>query len=83
VSLNNDKVVRVLSCEADTTIFIGEEVSLIVCSVEKKGQVRVGISAPKTVPVNRREIYLKKTAMSKSGMGGEVSLPKTKIREVP
>ena len=46
----------ILSRRKDESIMIGEDVELIV--VEVRGdRVRLGIAAPKDVPVHRREIY--------------------------
>lgn len=38
------------------SIYIGDEIRLIVVS-EYKGQIKIGIDAPREVPVNREEIY--------------------------
>jgi len=47
----------VLSRHADETIMIGDGIEITI--VEIKGdRVKIGISAPNSVPVHRKEIYL-------------------------
>ena len=46
----------VLSRCKDESIMIGEEIEVVIVSV-KGNKVRLGISAPKSVPVHRKEIY--------------------------
>ena len=46
----------ILTRRTGETIMIGNEVTLTVLGV-KGNQVRVGINAPKSVPVHREEIY--------------------------
>ena len=46
----------VLSRCKDESIMIGENVEIVIVNV-KGGKVRLGINAPKNVPVHRREIY--------------------------
>ncbi len=46
----------VLSRRKDESIMIGDDVEIII--VDIRGQkVRLGITAPKNIPVHRREIY--------------------------
>ena len=47
----------VLSRRKDETIMIGDEVEITIVDV-KGDTVRVGIQAPKSVSVHRKEIYL-------------------------
>jgi carbon storage regulator len=46
----------ILTRRSGETIMVGDEVTVTVLAV-KGNQVRVGINAPKTVPVHREEIY--------------------------
>jgi carbon storage regulator len=46
----------ILTRRSGETIFIGDEVRLIVLGI-KGNQVRIGIDAPKAVAVHREEIY--------------------------
>lgn len=46
----------VLKRRIGETVMIGDDVALTVLGV-KGNQVRVGIAAPKSVPVHRQEIY--------------------------
>ena len=46
----------VLSRRRDETIMIGDEIEVIVVDI-RGDKVRLGITAPKSVPVHRKEIY--------------------------
>ncbi len=46
----------VLSRKRDESIMIGDDVEIIIVDV-RGDKVRLGITAPKTIPVHRREIY--------------------------
>jgi carbon storage regulator len=46
-----------LSRKANESIVIGNDIEITVLEV-KGDQVKIGISAPKTVPIYRKEIYL-------------------------
>ena len=46
----------ILTRRTGETVMIGEEVTLTVLGV-KGNQVRIGINAPKNVPVHRKEIW--------------------------
>lgn len=46
----------VLSRQVEQTIMIGDEIEIKVVSI-RGGKVRLGIAAPKDVPVHRREVY--------------------------
>ncbi|MHC4691151.1 MAG: carbon storage regulator CsrA [Planctomycetota bacterium] len=46
----------VLSRFKDESIMVGEEVEIIIVNVRGK-RVRLGIAAPKSIPVNRKEVY--------------------------
>lgn len=48
----------VLSRKRDQSLVIGENVEVTVLEI-KGGQVRLGINAPKTIPVHRGEIHEK------------------------
>ena len=51
-------ILLVLSRRRDQSLMIGDDVEVTVLEI-KGGQVRLGISAPKTVPVHRGEIHEK------------------------
>tara|TARA_B100000035_G_C20954758_1_gene533655 strand:+ start:931 stop:1137 length:207 start_codon:yes stop_codon:yes gene_type:complete len=51
-------ILLVLSRRRDQTLVIGDNVEVTVLEI-KGGQVRLGISAPKAVPVHRGEIHAK------------------------
>jgi len=46
----------VLSRKIDESIMIGDDVELVIVDV-RGDKVRLGITAPKCIPVHRREIY--------------------------
>lgn len=46
----------VLSRQRDESIMIGDDVEITIVDV-RNGNVRLGITAPKSIPVHRREIY--------------------------
>ena len=46
----------VLSRQTDESIMIGDDVEVVIVSV-RGDKVRLGITAPKCIPVHRREIY--------------------------
>ncbi len=46
----------VLSRKRDESIMIGDEIEVIVVDI-RGDKVRLGINAPKSVPVHRREVY--------------------------
>jgi carbon storage regulator len=46
----------VLSRQKDESIVIGDEIEVTIVDV-RGDKVRLGITAPKSIPVHRREIY--------------------------
>lgn len=46
-----------LSRKANESIILGNDIEITVLEI-KKEQVKIGISAPKSVPVYRKELYL-------------------------
>jgi carbon storage regulator len=48
----------ILSRKAGEKLMIGDNVELTILGI-KGNQVRVGVSAPKDVPVHREEVYLR------------------------
>ena len=58
ILIERGKNLLVLSRRRDQTLVIGDNVEVTVLEI-KGGQVRLGINAPKTVPVHRGEIHAK------------------------
>lgn len=58
----------ILTRRTGETVMIGNEVTLTVLGV-KGNQVRIGINAPKNVPVHREEIYER---IKRELAGGEI-----------
>ena len=56
----------ILTRKEGETLVIGDEVTVTVLGV-KGSQVRVGVNAPKHVPVHREEIYLRIKAEDEKG----------------
>lgn len=48
----------ILTRRIGETIMVGDEVTVTVLGV-KGNQVRLGVSAPKSIPVHREEIYIR------------------------
>lgn len=48
----------ILTRRVGESIFVGDEIEFVVLEVKGK-QVRVGVKAPKEVPVHRQEIAIK------------------------
>jgi len=46
----------VLTRRKDESIMIGDDVEIIIADI-RGDNVRLGITAPKTIPVHRREVY--------------------------
>lgn len=46
----------VLSRKLNEQIVIGENITLTVVSIDR-GKIRLGITAPRDVPIHRKEIY--------------------------
>lgn len=49
-------IMLVLSRTKDESIMIGDDVEIVIVDV-RGDKVRLGITAPKEIPVHRREIY--------------------------
>ena len=47
----------VLSRFPQQRIIIGGNIKITIVGIEKNGQVRVGIEAPKSIPVHRQEVH--------------------------
>lgn len=59
----------ILTRRTGETVMIGNEITMTVLGV-KGNQVRIGINAPKNVPVHREEIYER---IKRELAGGEVN----------
>ena len=73
----------VLSRQRDESIMIGDDVEIIIVDV-RGDKVRLGITAPREIPVHRREIYdaiQREKAEEKQAPEPVDSEPKTKQEE--
>lgn len=61
----------VLTRKSNQSIMIGDDVEISVLSVVGE-KVRIGIEAPRDVPVYRKEVYLNIQAERENGAGAEV-----------
>ena len=68
----------ILTRRTGETVMIGEEITLTVLRV-KGNQVRIGINAPKNVPVHREEIYER---IKRELSGGEPAESETPFAQV-
>lgn len=62
-----------LSRKINESIMIGNSVEVTVLEI-KGEQVKIGISAPKAVPVYRKEIYLQIQEANKGAVADEVNI---------
>ncbi len=64
----------VLSRQKDESIIIGDDVEIVIVDV-RGDKVRLGITAPKDIPVHRREVYdaiqREKKEKADKGEGGD------------
>lgn len=63
-----------LSRREGETICIGEDITVTVVEISG-GQVRLGISAPKHIPVHRQEVYDAIRSQTGDGSGGRSTGP--------
>ncbi len=69
----------VLSRQRDESIMIGDNVEIIIVDV-RGDKVRLGITAPKEIPVHRREIYdaiQREKAQKKESQAEQPETPQT------
>ena len=70
----------VLSRKKNESIVINDDITIVV--VEIRGdKVRLGVEAPKEVPVHRREVYdaIKRAEQEANGQGSDRSQPASEI----
>ena len=63
----------ILTRQAGQSIMVGDDITITILGSNGGGQVKVGISAPKDVPVHREEIYIK--VKSEEQAEGKKELP--------
>ncbi|HKL98292.1 MAG TPA: carbon storage regulator CsrA [Mobilitalea sp.] len=61
-----------LSRKVNESIIIGNDIEITVLEV-KGDQIKIGISAPKSVPIYRKEIYLQIQESNKKAAGSTVT----------
>lgn len=62
-----------LSRKSNESIVIGHDVEITVLEI-KGDQVKIGINAPKSVPIYRKEIYLQIQEANKEAVAGGASI---------
>lgn len=62
-----------LSRKSNESIVIGHDVEITILEI-KGDQVKIGINAPKSVPIYRKEIYLQIQEANKEAVAGGASL---------
>ncbi|MFT4592561.1 MAG: carbon storage regulator [Phycisphaerales bacterium] len=68
----------VLSRHKDETIMIGDDIELTIVDI-RSDKVRVGIKAPSSIPVHRKEVY---DAIKKENEGAS-SFERNDLKEIP
>ena len=68
----------ILTRRVGETINIGDEVTVTVLAI-RGNQVRIGVSAPKEIPVHREEIYKRVKKEEATGVKWEKPKPETVI----
>ena len=61
-----------LSRKINESIMIGNDIEITILEV-KGDQVKIGINAPKAVPIYRKEIYLQIQQSNKEAAGSQVN----------
>ncbi len=49
----------ILTRQANESLMIGDDIKLTILDGAKGQQVKIGIEAPKDMPVHRKEVYLR------------------------
>ena len=62
-----------LTRKSNESIIIGNEVEVTVLEI-KGDQVKIGINAPKSIPIYRKEIYLQIQQSNKESIESEVNV---------
>ncbi len=62
-----------LTRKLNESIMIGNDVEISILEI-KGDQVKIGISAPKSIPIYRKEIYLQIQEANKEAAGSTVSV---------
>lgn len=66
-----------LTRKVNESIVIGNDIEISILEV-KGDQVKIGISAPKSVPIYRKEIYLQIQDANKEAVDSKISADKLK-----
>ncbi|MCX8065911.1 MAG: carbon storage regulator CsrA [Candidatus Hydrogenedentes bacterium] len=74
----------VLSRRENESIMIGDDIEVKILEI-KENQVKIGINAPRSVPVHRLEVYLlikeENRQASQNPGGGDIYIPKINDRK--
>lgn len=66
-----------LSRKQNESIMIGNEIEITVLEI-KGDQVKIGVSAPKSVPIYRKEIYAQIENVNKEAVKGTIDIDAVK-----
>ena len=72
----------VLTRKSNQSIMIGDDIEVSVLSIMGE-KVRIGIQAPRTIPVFRKEVYLEIQQEKASGGRGEVDEALNELQSKP
>jgi len=68
--------VLILSRRNGESFFIGDDVKITILS-QRSNQVRIGIDAPRSIPVHREEVLLRNKQTSAASESGKTQTPET------
>jgi carbon storage regulator len=72
----------VLTRKSNQSIMIGDDIEVSVLSIMGE-KVRIGIQAPRTIPVFRKEVYLEIQQEKAAGTRGEVDQALEELKSKP
>jgi carbon storage regulator len=75
IRVHTEAKMLVLTRKLNQEIIIGDDIRITVVAIGSD-QVKLGITAPRSIPVHRSEIYRERQAMAHAAANGEREAPK-------